>query len=184
MTIITVANKPTRLGRIGADQHIILGIKQDLQSMANLPLGGSTYTPTSLAAAVQSRIDAANAVSEAKARWQNAAKTYKTVDGQVTVLVRELKQLVVGAFGPASLKLADFGFAAPRKAVLTVEEKAAKALKAKATRLARGTKSKKAKAGVTGVTAAQAAAAAAQAAAVAAAHPATPAPAAPAAPKA
>ena len=46
-----------------------------------------------------------------------------------------------------------FGFAAPRKAVLTVEEKAAKALKAKATRLARGIKSKKAKAGVTGSTA-------------------------------
>jgi Tfp pilus assembly major pilin PilA len=143
---------PNRTNTAAKDAQVIVGINKDLQTMSNLPLGGQTYTPSSLAAQIQSRIDAANAVAQAKANWQHLAATYEAINTQTTVIVRELKNLVIGAFGPDSPKLMDFGFAATKRTPLTVEEKAAAAAKAKATRLARGTKSKKAKAKITGAT--------------------------------
>ena len=170
-TTATTATTAVRTKTAGNDQQVIAGIKQDLQSMSLLPLGGTSYTPQSLVAVVQSRIDAANAVVTAKANWQSAAKTYKAIDAQVTLVVRELRNLVIGAFGATSPKLADFGFSAPTRKPLTTEEKAAAAAKRKATRAARGTMGKQQKLKITGTTAAPAA-------------PATPAPAAPAAPPA
>jgi hypothetical protein len=168
-TTATTATTPVRSKTAGNDQQVILGIKQDLQSMTSLPLGGTTYTPQSLVAVIQSRIDATNAVVTAKANWQSAAKTYKAIDAQVTVIVRELRNLVIGAFGATSPKLADFGFSNPTRKPQTTAEKQAAALKRTATREARGTRGKQQKLKITGATAA-------------AAPPATPAPAAPAAP--
>ncbi len=134
----------------GKDQQVIVGIKTDLQTMSSLPLGGATYTPSSLSAFIQSRIDAANAVITAKANWLSAAKTYEAIDTQVTVVVRELRNLVIGAFGAASPKLGDFGFAPTKRKVQTPEQKAAAALKRAATRKARGTLGPKAKLAIKG----------------------------------
>jgi hypothetical protein len=114
-TTATTATTAVRTKTAGNDQQVILGIKQDLQSMSLLPLGGTSYTPQSLVAVIQSRIDATNAVVTAKANWQSAAKTYKAIDAQVTLVVRELRNLVIGAFGATSPKLADFGFSAPTR---------------------------------------------------------------------
>jgi hypothetical protein len=143
-------SKTNRTNQQGKDQQVIQGIQKDLQQMSSLPLGGATFTPTTLTAFVQSRIDAANEVATAKANWQNAAKTYLALNKQANVVIHDLKQLVIGAFGAASPKLADFGFTPRKKAVLTPEQKAAAAKKRAATRTARGTKGPKAKLSIKG----------------------------------
>ncbi len=143
---MTTQTPPNRTSTAAKDAQVILGINKDLLTMSNLPLGGQTYSPSSLAARIQSRIDAANAVISAKANWQNAAKTYTEIDASTTVIVRELRSIVIGSFGPDSPKLSDFGFRPTVRKPLTVEEKAAKAAKARATREARGTTSKQKKA--------------------------------------
>ena len=124
------------------DKQILAGIGTELQTMSRLPLGGTTYTPTSLAAFIQSRIDAVNAVSIAKASWHDAVKAYDAIDTQGAVVVRDLRNLVIAAFGETSPKLAAFGFSPPKLAMQTPEEKVAFAQRRRATRMARGKKQK------------------------------------------
>jgi hypothetical protein len=143
----------TRSSQQGKDQEVIQGVQKDLSTMASLPLAGTTYTPASFVALVQSRIDAGNQVVTTKAAWLNAVKTYDTINKQATVAVHDLKQLVIGAFGATSSKLADFGFTARKVVVLTPEQKTAAAAKRAATRKARNTMGPKAKLKVTGATA-------------------------------
>jgi hypothetical protein len=92
------------------DQQILAGIQKDLQNVPSLLLGGTTYTPGSLAAFIQSRIEAVNAVDAAKASWLNAVKTYKAIDTEARPVVRDLRNFLMGAFGEDSPVLADFGF--------------------------------------------------------------------------
>jgi hypothetical protein len=168
---------PNRTTTQAQDAKVILGIQQDLPPGTSLPLGGTTYTATSLAAFIQSRINAANAVEIARANWLSAAKTYDAINTQAIVVVRELRNLVIGMFGASSPKLADFGFKPTTRTPLTPAQKAAAALKRAATRKARGTMGKKLKAAITGAVPATAPAA------TPVASPATPAaPAAPASP--
>jgi hypothetical protein len=134
----------------GKDQQLINGIQKDLEQMSSLALGGTTYTPTTLVAFIQSRIDAANQVATAKATWQHAGTAYTALNQQADVVVHDLKQLVIAAFGGTSPKLADFGFAPRKVTVLTPEEKAEAAAKRAATRVARGTKGPKAKLAIKG----------------------------------
>jgi len=143
----------SRTNTQGKDQQVIQGVQKDLQTMSSLPLGGETYTPASLVTLVQSRIDAGNQVVVAKANWQNAVKTYATIDTKATVVVHDLKQLVIGAFGATSSKLADFGFTPRKVTVLTPDQKVAAAAKRAATRKARNTLGPKAKLAVTGTVA-------------------------------
>ncbi len=160
-----------------------MGIKKDLQNVTTLPLDGVMYTPTSVVALIQSRIDAANEVATTKAKHADAIAVYKALDTKVTGAVTGLKQYVFNALGKTSPLLADFGFTPRKTTVRTPEQKAAAAAKAKATRAARGTKGPVAKLAITGETVKLAAlqAAAAQNAGPAPAHTAAPA-AAPAAP--
>jgi len=116
----------------------------------SLLLGAKAYTPTSLVAFVQSRIDAANAVVTAKANWQAAVKAYQALNTQGDVVVHDLKQYVIAAFGATSSKLADFGFTPKKVTVLTPAQKAAAAAKRAATRKARGTVGPKAKLAIKG----------------------------------
>ncbi len=88
---------------------------------------------------VQSRIDAANAVANARATWLDAVAKYKVLSAQVTLVVNGLRQYVLNAFGTESPVLSDFGFTPRKKVELTSEQKVARAKKAAATRAARGT---------------------------------------------
>jgi hypothetical protein len=137
----------------GKDQEVIQGVQKDLSTVASLPLAGTTFTPASFAALVQSRIDAGNQVVTAKAAWLDAVKTYEGIDKQATVAVHDLKQYVIGSFGATSSKLADFGFTPRKVVVLTPAQKAATAAKRLATRKARNTLGPKAKLKITGATA-------------------------------
>jgi hypothetical protein len=132
------------------DAQVIAGIQKDLHAASSLPLGGTTFTPATLTQLVQSRIDAASGVANARAVWLDAAAKYKVLSAQVSLVVNGLRQYVVNAFGADSPVLADFGFTPRKKAVLTTEQKVARAQKAKATRAARGTKGKVQKKAVKG----------------------------------
>jgi hypothetical protein len=139
---------------------VIQGVQKDLLTVASLPLAGTSYTPASLVALVQSRINAGNAVVTARANWLDAVKIYDGINEQANVAIHDLKQYVIGAFGTTSSKLADFGFAARKVAVLTPVEKAAATEKRLATRKARNTLGPKAKLKVTGASVAASSAAA------------------------
>ena len=148
---MSTQNKPkNRPSTAAHDAQIIVGIQKDLQTVSQIPLDGDIYTPQSLTAFVQSRIDATNKVVTAKAAWLDAAKTYKALNPKATAVVRGLRNFVIGMFGETSPKLADFGFTPSSRATQTAEEKAQAAAKRKATRAARGTKGKKQKADIHG----------------------------------
>lgn len=149
---MTTANRTKTQAR---DAQVIVGVQKHLQNVSSLPLGGTTYTPVDLVKLVQSRIDSANTTSTTKANWHSTVVADKTLNAQLTPVIRALRQYVINVYGASSPVLADFGFAPPKKATRTPEQKAASAAKAAATRKARhtmGPKQKKnVKGGVTGV---------------------------------
>jgi hypothetical protein len=149
----------SRTAKQGKDQEVIQGIQKDLLTMSSIPLGGTMYTPGSLVAFVQSRIDAGNEVAMAKANWLKTVKAYQAIDKQADLVLHDLKGFVSGAFGATSSKLADFGFTARTVEEPTQEQKQAAVAKRAATRKARGTMGPKAKLKVTGATASAPAAA-------------------------
>lgn len=104
---------PSKATTDSRDQQILQGIQKDLQTMTNLQLGGSTYTPGSLAALVQSRIDAATRVDTTKASWQSAVRTYQAIHREASAVVRDLRNYLLGAYGDGAAQLADFGFVVP-----------------------------------------------------------------------
>ena len=132
------------------DGQVIVGIKNNLQNVSSLPLASSTYTMAALEQLLQSRIDAANTVVNARAHWVDASATYETLNTNVTKVVRALRQYVINVYGPDSPVLADFGFTVAKRTPLTPEQLVVKAEKAAATRKARGTMGKKQKAKIKG----------------------------------
>ena len=139
-----------RVEAAGTDQQAIDGVNKDLQGMPTLYLASQVFTPRSLAQRIQQRIDAATAINVAKAAWQKAVTDYEAIDVGTDLVLRDLKRLVVGAYGDDSPKLADFGFTPPKKVVWTEAMKAAAAVKRAATRKARGTMGPKAKLAIKG----------------------------------
>ncbi len=135
------------------DGQIIVGIQKDLHAVTSMAFGGQTYTPTSLVAFFQSRIDAANAVVTARAQWQDAVQKYKLIHATGQVVTRGLKQYVMGTYGETSPVIADFGFTPPKRVSQTPEQKAAAVAKRAATRQARHTVGKKVKLAIKGTVA-------------------------------
>jgi hypothetical protein len=139
-----------RTAVIATDQQAIEGVKKDLQGMPTLYLARTVFTPASLEQRIQARVDAANAVIVAKAAWLKAVADYDALDSGTSLILRDLKRLVVGAFGDDSPKLADFGFTPRKVTTLTEQQKAEAVAKRAATRRARGTLGPKAKLSIKG----------------------------------
>ena len=134
-----------RTVNVGRDQQIIEGIRKDLPGFTELHLASETFTPVTLEARFQARIDAANVILGTRAAWEQAIAAYEGLEKQTTVIVHDLQNLVVAAFGPQSPELADFGFT-PRKVVtLTEAQKALAVVRRLATRKARNTLGPKAR---------------------------------------
>jgi hypothetical protein len=119
------------------DEQILAGIAKDLSSVAALYLGGTTYTPGSLSALVQNRIDAVNQVVTTRANWLAAVANYKAIDSQAKPVVRDLRAWLQAAFGSASPLLADFGFSPFTRPVKTPKKARRKAKKEKEVSAAR-----------------------------------------------
>ena len=133
------------------DGQIIVGITKNLQNVTTpLLLGGQSFTPASLIAFFQNRIDLANQVVTAKAQWIDLGKQYEALNATANLVERGLKQYVMNANGEASPVLADYGFTPPKHVTLSVEQQQQAIAKRKATRKARNTLGKKQKAGIHG----------------------------------
>jgi hypothetical protein len=104
---------------------------------------------------IQSRIDATGQADTTKATWHSTVAANEALSTKLMPVLRALRQYVINVYGATSPVLADFGFAPPKSATRTPEEKAASAAKAKATREARHTmgkvKKKTVKGNVTGI---------------------------------
>jgi hypothetical protein len=138
-TIMVTVNRTKTQAR---DAQVIAGIQKHLPNVSSLALLGTTYTPADLVKLVQSRIDSANGAATTKANWHSTVVADRTLNTNLTPVLRALRQYVINVFGETSPILADFGFSPPKKATRTPEEKAAAAAKAKATRGLRHTMGK------------------------------------------
>jgi hypothetical protein len=138
----------------GKDQEILAGIEQNLQQPGTtIPLAGTTFTPATLAAFFQDRIDAANAVVTTKAAWMGAIQTYRDLDARAAVIIRDFRNYVIAVYGADSENVKQFGFSPPKKPQMTQEQKDAAVRKRAATRRARNTMGKRQKAKIAGETA-------------------------------
>jgi hypothetical protein len=151
---MTTSNKTTTQAH---DTVLIAGITKDLKTVSSMPLAGSTYTPVTLIALIQSRINSANAVETARANWLAAIAAYQGLNTQVHEVEIGLKSFVINLFGKTSPLLADFGWLPSKRATQTTADKAVAIAKRAATRKARGTMSPKQKAKITGTVEAPAA---------------------------
>jgi hypothetical protein len=144
---MTTINKTTTLAR---DTHIIAGITKDLTTTPTLLLAGSPYTPVTLTALVQSRIDAANAVASARATWLAAVATYDALYTHVAEVETGLKHYVMNPSARRACSSPTSASHPPKVTTQTVEEKQLAVQKRAATRAARNTMSKKTKAKIKG----------------------------------
>ncbi len=139
-----------RIARQGADQQILYGVRTHLQTIPALYLGGKVFSPATLEARVQQRVDKSVAIVNARAALDQAIRDYEADDKASDVIVRDLQHTVTAIFGDGSSQVADFGFTSPRLPVWTPEMTTAAVAKRKATREARHTVGPKAKLAVKG----------------------------------
>ena len=131
-------------------QALITGLQKQFPN-GQFTLGNTAFTTATLVQALQSLIDAINAVNTAQANAKVAVTALGVTVAKVGPIVLALRRNLLAMFGNATDTLALFGLE-PRKAPAprTGKEIAAAAAKAEATRKARGTTSKKQKLKVTG----------------------------------
>ncbi|MCL2449168.1 MAG: hypothetical protein FWD17_09490 [Polyangiaceae bacterium] len=143
--------KTNRMERQVSDQALISGLNKHASTLPSLTLGGTAVPVSTITAALQARIDTANAVVVAKAAWQKAVAAARDQLAQSDPQVLQVRQALQIAYGSNLDTLADFGLS-PRKPrqVATSDTNAAKAAKARATRTARHTMGSQQKKTVTG----------------------------------
>jgi len=147
MSSISDQSKAATLAQL---QALITGLQKQFPS-GQFTLGNTAFTTATLVQALQSLVDAFNAVTAAQATAKVAVATLAATLAKVGPIVLALQHNLLSMFGNATDTLALFGLE-PRKAPAprTSVENAAAAAKAKATRIARGTASPKQKLTVTG----------------------------------
>jgi hypothetical protein len=139
-----------RIAKQGADLQILYGIRSHLQAIPALYLGGKVFSPATLEARIQQRVDRFVAIVNARAALDQAIRDYEADDGESDVIVRDLQRTATAIFGEGSSKIADFGFVPPQRPVWTPEMTTAAVAKRKATREARHTVGPKAKLAIKG----------------------------------
>jgi hypothetical protein len=93
----------------GRYQQVLEGISKSL-TIPTLILGATTYTPATLAAFVQSQIDLANAVGTSKANWLATVKAYMDAHKHAAIVLADLRNAIIAAYGADSPRLADHPF--------------------------------------------------------------------------
>ena len=94
-------------------------------TIPRLNLGAEAFTPATLLARIQGRVDAMNVLTAAESAADEARQHYKQVDQQTRPVAADLQNAVRGAFGPTSPELAYFGFLPRKVHVPTEAEKSA-----------------------------------------------------------
>jgi hypothetical protein len=142
---------PSRAAQLAMLAKLIDGLKKHEQTVQSLVIAGQSYKTTDLVTVLQARYDAANAVLQTKAAWQNAVKADHDEREKTGVFVSGLRQSLLVVFAGAIDDLSDFGLVPRKTTVLTPDQRVAAAQKAKATRAARHTMGKVQKAQIKGV---------------------------------
>jgi len=132
-----------RLTKTGKDTTIVSALQQNLLGFDSLPLGGKIYTQAEAAAFIASRAVAALAVEQARAAWLDAIAAFEKLDAEADIVVRDLRNVVIGACGAQSPIVGTFGFRPRKKPELTPAQKTAANLKRAATRKKRNTMGRK-----------------------------------------
>jgi hypothetical protein len=132
-----------RLTKAAKDEAIATQLTRGELDLDKLPLGGRIYTRAEVAALLQKRIVSALGVLQAKAAWKDAIKSYKTLDREVEIVLRDLRNVVIGVYGEDSPKVKEFTFAPRKKPVLTEEQKTLAVQRRNATRKKRRTMGRK-----------------------------------------
>src|SRR5579859_7417548 len=174
--------KKNRTDQITAEQTLVDGFNKHAALIPSMVINGAAQTTKDIVTTLQSRIDSAKAAQSARATWQTAIRTDRTLRNTTKTYVSGVKQGLLVAFAVQLDTLADFGLTARAKHVATPEQKIARAAKAKATRAARHTMGKKQKAEIKGTVPQTAPATTAPAPTSTPTPPAAPAPTPPAAP--
>jgi hypothetical protein len=143
----------TQFEQIAADTKLVAGVQTYFApGNVTVTVGGVVLTSAQLVTTLQSRVNATNARTTAKANLVKAVADGTTLLATTQPIVETVKQVVLMNYSNQPDVLTVFGVS-PRKVpvALTLEEKAAKAAKAAATRIARNTMGPKQKAKVKGV---------------------------------
>ena len=146
----STVNKTSRSKRL---QKIQEGIAKHFQGVAQVTLGGASYTPAALTALLQADLDAMALSGNTDAAHRSAVAAERVKHAQVNPVLRLFKALVISQFGddPGAAKLLeDFGYVPRKPSTRTLKNKTAAQDKAKATRVARHTLGPKQKQEITG----------------------------------
>ena len=128
-----------------------LGTYVDRKSV--VAINGRKHAHAEIVAVYQRPVDARAKVASLRAQLAEALDEVGQADVGRMEADRALKAWVRGEFGVESAEANDFGFPAPKKAVLTVEQKALAVERGRATRKARGTMGRREKEAIHGVVA-------------------------------
>jgi hypothetical protein len=113
-------------------------------------VNGRKHTHAEVVAVYQRSVDARAKVARLRAQIAEALDEVGDADAARAEVDRALKAWARGEFGVESLEANDFGFPAPKRAVLTVEQKARAVERGRATRKARGTMGRRQKQAIRG----------------------------------
>ncbi len=133
-----------------AEQQLIAGVHKHLAGMS-LVLRNQTFKAKDVEMFLQERIDTRTAANAARAVWHGLLDAEEAKMQETNELVSALRQVVVAMFGSDASKLADFGIAPRKQAILKPEQQVARIKQMRATREARHTMGPKEKAKIKGV---------------------------------
>jgi chorismate mutase len=143
----------TKADKTQSDTQLLNGLQKNLPS-TTFTVQSGPQTTAQVATVLQERIDAAQAVSEAKTAYHAAVVAYEEVEARTEPLVQDIRQSVLTMYSTSPQILSDCGVSPRRERTpLTSEAKVVAAARAKATRTARGTMSAKKKARIKGTVA-------------------------------
>jgi hypothetical protein len=124
-------------------QKLQQGVKKHLGKVKAVTLGGESYSPSQINAALQTLVDGASDLDTKKAAFHGAVEAQNKALASARPVMQGLASYVYLTYGNANEVLADFGLSPRKKRQATVETKAQAIKKAAATRAAGGTKGKR-----------------------------------------
>lgn len=143
---MTAINRTTQQDKA---RKIITAINNNLPAQTNVTLAGTAYTRDTLVASVQQDIDIADAATNAKKTFFNAAATARAQIRARKAFYKGLQSYVENLFTDPNV-IAQFGFTPHKTTTQDTTTKTAAVQKRAATRKARHTLGKNQKAGIKG----------------------------------
>jgi hypothetical protein len=141
---------PGRDDQIAMLQRLIDGLKKHQGTLPPFLIAGRPMTVADVIADLQSRLDASQAATAAKATWLNAVKNDHDERVRTKGVLAGVRECMLVAFDGQIDRLSDLGLIARKTGVLTPEQKLVAIAKGQATRLARHTMGKNQKMAIHG----------------------------------